>query len=170
MPGSQIVAIYEALAAITVSVGGMPSPRVWQPFNGSIKMKVERNELPLIIWLPGGSQQTPNTWTMPKLGITTTGTWNIDAILLIEGAGLGKQPPTSIHALVIQYAAAYRDAFAKATHNDGAGIPHAGFTTNSWVLGGDDTPDMLQYPAGAEGDWFWGIYFKIRIQEACTNV
>lgn len=156
MPASQLLSIYDAIAAMSVTAGGQ-TPTVWDV--DDIRDSVQTGHLPVRILLPHGDFRGGGSGGQAFRPITLTnsiskGTWNIVDLCLWRpvGQGLGMR---DIGPTLVEYCSAYVTALV--------GI-NRGTTYQSYLTGWEIAAGVYAYPEPSD-NWFWGVRAVVQVDE-----
>lgn len=153
MASSDLVAIYAAIAAMSVSAASQ-TPTVWDL--DDIRDSLHTAQLPVRILLPSGNFNTGGAATFAPVTINSIakGTWQIIDLCLWRplGQGLGMR---DIGATLAEYSGAYASALVAR----GRAVTH-----QSYITGCDITAGVYAYPDQSE-NLFWGVRCIVQVDE-----
>lgn len=155
MAASQLLAIYDAIAAMSVSAGGV-TPQVWDV--DEVRDSVHTAHLPVRILLPhgefAGGGALGQGFRPVTLDSIARGTWLITDLCLWRpvGQGLGTR---DIGDVLVEYCGAYATALV----TRGRGTTHQSFI-NGW----DIAAGVYAFPESS-GNWFWGVRAVVQVDE-----
>ena len=154
MAASQLLAIYDAIAAMTVTAGGV-TPQVWDV--DEVRDSVHTAHLPVRILLPHGEFSGSNElgrFAPVTINSIARGTWLITDLCLWRpvGQGLGTR---DIGNALVEYCGAYATALVAR----GRGTTHQSYI-NGWSI----AAGVYAFPE-ASGNWFWGVRAVVQVDE-----
>ncbi len=154
MPASQLLSIYDAIAAMSVTAAG-ETPTVWDV--DEIRDSVHTAHLPVRILLPHGDFRGGGGQAFRPVTLTNNiarGTWQIVDLCLWKPVGrdLGMR---AVGPALVEYCSAYVTALV--------GI-NRGTTYQSYLTGWDIAAGVYAFPDPSD-NWFWGVRATVLVDE-----
>lgn len=156
MPASQLLAIYDAIAGMSVSVGSV-TPDVWDV--DEIRDSVHSAQCPVRILLPhgdfrGGGSGGGQNFRYATLNSIARGTWQIVDLCLWQpigqGPGIRKIGPE-----LVEYCSSYATAIVGLQRET---------TYQSFITGWSVAAGVYVFPEPSD-NWFWGVRAVVEVDE-----